>query len=69
LAGFGLSVSQSEEPKSKPVDAAVLEMDQVTLVDLDVVRFLSACEAQGIELRRCSAYIRESIAREHERGT
>ena len=47
----------------------VLEMDEVTLVDLDVVRFLSVCEPQGIQLRGCSAYIREWIAREQERGT
>jgi hypothetical protein len=47
----------------------VLEMDEVTLVDIDVVRFLSACEAQGIQLRGCSAYIREWIAREQESGT
>jgi hypothetical protein len=46
----------------------VLEMGDVTLVDVDVVRFLSGCEAQGIQLRRCSAYIREWIAREQERG-
>jgi len=44
----------------------VLEMDEVTLVDVDVVRFLGICEAQGIQLRHCSAYIREWIAREQE---
>ena len=47
----------------------VLEMDEVTLVDVDVVRFLGVCEAHGIELRSCSAYIREWIAREQESGT
>jgi len=46
-----------------------LRMDEVTLVDVDVVRFLGACEAQGIQLRGCSAYIREWIAREQESGT
>ena len=44
----------------------VLEMDEVTLVDVDAVRFLIACEARGIELHGCSAYIREWIARERE---
>jgi hypothetical protein len=44
-----------------------LEMAQVTLVDLEAVRFLSACETQGIELRHCPAYIREWIARERGR--
>jgi hypothetical protein len=44
----------------------ILEMDEVMLVDLDVVRFLIDCEARGIELLGCSAYIREWIARERE---
>jgi len=37
----------------------VLDLDQVTLVDVGVVRFLIACEAEGIELLRCAPYIRE----------
>jgi hypothetical protein len=44
----------------------VLELREVTLVDADVVRFLSACESEGIRLQHCSAYIREWIARERE---
>jgi len=42
----------------------ILEMDQVTLVDVEVVRFLGECEGGGIELRHCSPYIREWIAQE-----
>jgi hypothetical protein len=44
----------------------VLELREVTLVDADVVRFLSACESEGIQLQHCSAYIREWIVRERE---
>jgi len=44
----------------------VLELGEVTLVDADVVRFLSACESEGIHLQHCSAYIREWIVREQE---
>ena len=44
----------------------VMEMQEVTLVDLDVVRFLIECEARGVTLRGCSAYIREWIDRERE---
>ena len=44
----------------------VLEMDEVMLVDVDAVRFFIECEARGIELHGCSAYIREWIARERE---
>jgi hypothetical protein len=50
-------------------DLIVLEMREVTLVDVDVVRFLIDCQARGIELRGCSAYIREWIAREQKNGT
>ena len=45
-----------------------LELEEVTLVDVDVVRFLSVCESEGTELLHCSAYIREWIAREKERA-
>ena len=44
----------------------VLELREVTLVDAEVVRFLSACESEGIHLQHCSAYIREWIVRETE---
>ena len=46
----------------------VLDLDDVTLVDVAVVRFLIACEAAGIELRRCPAYVREWMARERCEG-
>src|SRR5260370_30786702 len=39
----------------------VLELGEVTLVDAEVVRFLSTCESEGIHLQNCSAYIREWI--------
>jgi hypothetical protein len=45
---------------------SVLELREVTLVDAEVVRFLSACESEGIHLQHCSAYIREWIVRERE---
>ena len=44
----------------------VLELAEVTLVDVDVVRFLGICESQGVQLLHCSAYIREWIVREQE---
>jgi hypothetical protein len=45
---------------------SALEMKEVTLVDAEVVRFLSARESEGIHLENCSAYIREWIAMEKE---
>ncbi len=42
----------------------VLDLDGVTLVDVEVVRFLEACEARGVEILHGSPYIREWMARE-----
>ena len=41
-----------------------LDLKELILVDRDAVRFLKLCESNGIELRNCSAYIREWITRE-----
>jgi hypothetical protein len=46
--------------------SVVLELSEVTLVDVDVVRFLSICESEGVRLLHCSAYIREWILREKD---
>ena len=46
----------------------VFDLDEVTLVDIGVVRFLIACEAEGIELLNCAPYIREWMSRERQRG-
>ena len=42
----------------------VLDLSEVSLVNLDVVRFLSRRETQGIQLLNCSAFIRKWINRE-----
>ena len=39
----------------------VLDLKNVTIVDRDAVKFLSRCEAKGIQLSNCPAYIREWI--------
>jgi hypothetical protein len=45
----------------------VLDVSEVTLVDLEVVRFLNACEDQGVEVANPSPYIREWMNRERNR--
>ena len=45
----------------------VLDLDEVTVVDVEVVRFLGDCEAAGIAVLHCSPYIREWIRREQDR--
>jgi anti-anti-sigma regulatory factor len=42
----------------------VLDLDQVTLVDVEVVRFLGTCEKEGTALLHGPPYIREWISRE-----
>jgi hypothetical protein len=42
----------------------VLDLNEVTLVDVEVVRLLGACEAKGVEIVHCPKYIREWINRE-----
>jgi hypothetical protein len=42
----------------------VLDLKVLTLADRDAVRFLERCEADGIKLKNCPAYIREWITRE-----
>lgn len=44
----------------------VLDLDEVTLVGVEVVRFLRDAEAAGVELRHCPAFVREWIDRERE---
>jgi hypothetical protein len=46
----------------------VLQLDQVTLVDVNVVRFLNRCEAEGARLVDCPPYIREWMTRERNRS-
>jgi hypothetical protein len=45
-------------------EGIVLDLEEVTLVDAEVVRFLGICEAKGVELVHCSPYIREWVFRE-----
>jgi predicted metal-dependent TIM-barrel fold hydrolase len=44
-----------------------LDLEEVTLVDLDIVQFLIACEGRGIELRNCAPYIRAWMNGERNR--
>jgi anti-anti-sigma regulatory factor len=39
----------------------ILDLGDLTLVDQDVVSFFKRCEASGIQLKNCPAYIREWI--------
>ena len=47
----------------------ILDLSEVTLVDVGVIRFLISCEDEGIELEECPLCVREWILREHAEGT
>jgi hypothetical protein len=42
----------------------VLDLNEVCLVDLEVVRFLLRCQMEDIRIEHCPAYIREWMARQ-----
>jgi len=44
-----------------------LDLNGVTLVDVEIIRFLNACENGGVELLNCWPYIREWMIREKGR--
>jgi hypothetical protein len=47
----------------------ILDLGDVTLVDIAVVQFLIGCENEGIELMRCPLYVREWMLRERVAAT
>jgi len=46
----------------------ILDLSEVTLVDIAVVRFLIRCEEEGVEFVGCPPYVREWILRERAEG-
>ena len=48
--------------------SVTLDLNEVSLVDLDVIRFLAACQTEGISLVHCSRYINNWIAKERFGG-
>jgi len=46
---------------------AVLDLEELDLVDVEGVRFLNACESAGVSILHCSPYIREWMLQERGR--
>ena len=47
----------------------ILDLTDVNLVDIAVVRFLIRCEDEGVELVQCPPYVREWMTRERAQGS
>jgi hypothetical protein len=62
----GLSELIAEIEKCNPQS---LDLEEVTLLDRDSVRFLIRCESEGVQLVNCSLYVREWITRERGQMT
>jgi anti-anti-sigma regulatory factor len=54
--------TQIKESGSK----VALDLEEVDLVDVEVVRFLGMCEVQGVQLLNCCRYIRDWIGKERD---
>jgi hypothetical protein len=46
--------------------AITLDLEEVTLVDVEIVRFLGLCEERGATILNCSPYIRDWIGKERD---
>ena len=44
-----------------------LDLEEISLIDLDGVRFLNACEARGIEIMHSPPYIKDWMDQERSR--
>ena len=57
-------LSQVESEVERAGQPVALDLEEVDLVDIDGVRFLSQCETVGIPVLQCSPYVREWMKRE-----
>ena len=57
-------VSEVERQIEESATKVTLDLEEVTLVDVQVVRFLGTCEIRGISVRNSSPYIADWIAKE-----
>jgi ABC-type transporter Mla MlaB component len=49
---------------SRIAPRVILDLEEVDLVDIHGVRWLNACQAQGVQLEKCAPYIREWMSQE-----
>ena len=61
-------IASVQSATSDCCDRKILDLSEVTLVDLVAVRFLMSCEDEGVELIQCPPYVREWILRERADG-
>jgi anti-anti-sigma regulatory factor len=56
-----------EKEKTTKGCRLAIDLGEVTLVSQEVVEALAVAESNGVELKNCSAYVREWVSRAKER--
>jgi anti-anti-sigma regulatory factor len=59
-------LAELEKQVGESESKIVLDLEEVNLVDVEAIRFLGMCEAQGVTLLNCSPYIRDWIGKERD---
>ena len=59
-------IEELQKQLLQSVPRFVLDLRELRLVDVDVVRFLGACETVGAEVINCAPYIREWMNQERK---
>ena len=62
----GGEVAELKELFDRDYRNIILDLRDVRLADRDAVRFLRGCEADGMKLENCPAYVREWMDREKD---
>ena len=52
-------INMIDDLLTKETDPVALDLEEVTLVDREAVKFLATLDARGVGLRNCPAFIRE----------
>jgi hypothetical protein len=61
-------IAELKKQIRESLSIVVLDLEEVTLVDVHVVRFVAECELRGATIVNCSQYIREWMIRERQEG-
>ena len=59
-------VAELKELLDRDYRNIILDLRDLRLADRDAVRFLRGCEADGMKLENCPAYVREWMDREQD---